>query len=67
MGITSWIGHISKENSILVDILLDAGAMYVVSRSPVLVLMFLICLVSIVVQMFPKALMVISCEIEVKE
>lgn len=27
MGIASWIGHISKENSVLVDILQNAGAM----------------------------------------
>lgn len=27
MGIASWIGQISEENSVLVDILLDAGAM----------------------------------------
>lgn len=26
MGIASWVGHISKQNSVLVDILLDAGA-----------------------------------------
>jgi len=27
MGIASWVGHISQENSVLVDILQDAGAM----------------------------------------
>lgn len=32
MGIASWVGQISEENSVLVDILQDAGAMLVFSR-----------------------------------